>query len=1288
MARNGYKRITTEGEKENVSFVSRLFFQWMNSVFKTGSERALEEDDLLPLSEENFTCTLTEQLQTNWKEENTKCKESGKRPKLWKSVSKMLSVKEAMIIIFTRVLCSICLLLQPLLLGYLISALISTPEPQKNYLLYGCALAMGTNAFIRCLSMHQFDYRCELLSIRIRSSLKGLVYVKILVLSKHALSVFTTGQVIDLVSNDVQRLDETTVKRFFAAVVTLFVLVVVIALLLVFIGWQAVMGVIFFYFLVPYFVGLSYAGAKLRKRTAAESDRRISLMNEVVSGIRAIKTHAWEDEYRKKIKDTRRDEISIIRKKSAVLAGVAGLEYAIAPIAALVSIITLVLTGQHLTPVNVFMLLSFINMASQFACSNLAYAFLQSFEAYASLGRIENFLFLESLPNQTIEDPSNMESSSVKFKGSLNDHHEKKEEFSIADEPVKDLDKSMTLCVSGLTHRQIKREDEFILQDIEFTTPSGTLTVITGPVGSGKSTLLSAIAGEISGTSGTITCQGTLVYVPQMAWVFSGTIRENILFGLPYDALKYTTITEACALTEDIQQFPDNDQTIVGERGVVLSGGQRARVSLARAVYADADIYLLDDPLSAVDNKVGQYIFEKCIKDLQAHKTRLLTSHQEQHMKEADEVIVLYKGRVLGKGSFTKLKEQGFLNTTIDRFYKKVLTDNKPGEAFAGEVEEESEDTDSCNKMAALAKEYKGLDISQEDRSIGVVSSKLYWDYFRSGMHPLAIFAVICLCLIAQAMIVAPDVWLSFLTKQLPEEQKNISNLTIYGCLVGGSFMFGIIRACVFLLISLRCSERLHDKMVMAVLQAPVLFFDSNPVGRIMNRFSKDVGCMDEMLPKMFLKAIQMDLLVFTTVLVPTVTNPWLLFVVVPMTVVALYITRYYLKTSRELKRLESICRSPVFSHFSETVNGLDSIRIRRRQNDFVEQFCRYQDIHNQSYVMVMASARWLGVRLDVLASLLISTVALAAVFASQDAAFAGLALVYVILTVSLTQFAVRITSDVENYMTSVERVMTYTKLGSEPGYKVKRLPPDHWPREGNITFQNVTLSYYPGGPHALKKINLSIKGGAKIGVAGRTGAGKSSFVAALMRMPDADGEIMFDDIQIKEINLQEARQCISVLGQSPVLFSGSLRKNLDLMAQFRDADLWRALDDVQLKALVESLEGQLDHELLEHGANVSVGERQLICLARVLLQQNKIIILDEPTAHVDPDTEQTIWKIVREKLKDSTVITIAHRLNTIRDCDRILVLKNGEVDEFDRFDVLVNKEGSSLSEMARVADI
>ncbi|KAL9971726.1 hypothetical protein ACROYT_G017928 [Oculina patagonica] len=1259
MAKNGYKKISAGEKTDNVSFLSLLFFQWMNGVFKTGSERPLEESDFLPLPKENITSSLIEQLQANWDKEKAKSKANGKKPKLWKSVIKMLSFKETMFLISTSGLYSLSRIVQPLFLGYLMSTLMS-PEPQKNYLLYGCALAMGVNALIGCLSMHHFDFRCELLSIRLSSALKGLVYLKTLLLSKHALLKLSTGHVIDLISNDVQRLEEDAVNLFFSGSFTFFELVAIVFLLLYLIGWQALMGVIFLCFLVPYFALLSTASAALRLRTAAESDRRISLMNQVVSGIRAIKTYAWEDEYREKIKTARSREINIIRKKSAVLSGVAGLEYTSAPMATLVSVVTLVLTGHPLTPVNVFMLISFVNVLRLSTCIFLAYGLLGTYDAFVSLGRIEAFLLLENLPaiscDQGTDERSEAESSATKSKSTVGEHDEENEDVCNSDnEEVKDLDKPAALCVSSLTYKQTDREDVFILKDIQFAAAPGSLIVITGPVGSGKSTLLSAIAGEVSDISGTISCQGSVVYVPQVAWVFSGTIRENILFGHPYDEPRYNRTIHACALTKDFKQFPDHDQTVVGERGAVLSGGQQARVNLARAVYADADVYLLDDPLSAVDFKVGKHIFENCIKDVLGAKTRVLTSHQEQHMKEADE---------------------------------KVLQDKESDDSLAGEDEEESELPDSCSRMAPLTSEAKGLEISQEDRTIGVVSSKLYWDYFRSGMHPLTILAIICLCLITQAMLVSPDVWLSLLTKQLPAVQKDRINLTIYGCLVGASFVFAFMRAHGFFSVSLRCSERLHDKMVVAVLQAPVLFFDSNPVGRIMDRFSKDVGCIDEVLPKTFLMSIQLLLLLFTTVLLPTVTNPWLLFVVVPLAVSVVCISKYYLKTSRELKRLESKCRSPVFSHFSETLNGLDTVRTRGRQKDFVDQFHRYQDVYNQSYIMVMASGRWLGVHVDLLTSLFIGAVAIAAVVVSQDAAFAGLALVYVIQTMALTQYTVRKTSDVENFMTSVERVMTYTKLDSEPGYKVERFPPGHWPSKGTITFQDVSMTYYPGGPQVLKKINLNIEGGAKIGVAGRTGAGKSSFVAALLRMPDADGDIIIDNVPIKEISLQEARRYISVLGQSPVLFSGSLRKNLDVLEQFEEADLWRALEDVQLKEFVGSLRGQLDHELLEHGANVSVGERQLICLARVLLQRNKIVILDEPTAHVDPDTEQTIWNVVREKLRDSTVITIAHRLNTIKDCDMILVLQNGQVDAFDKFDSLVNSEESTLSKMARAADI
>ena len=412
------------------------------------------------------------------------------------------------------------------------------------------------------------------------------------------------------------------------------------------------------------------------------------------------------------------------------------------------------LTGQPITPVNVFMLIGFMDIARTVTCRQLSSALLQTYDAYASLARIEDFLLLENIPaispDRRRKDTSNTQSSSSKATNSQSDPEKKEEEVINSHHLVQNQENHSALTVSNLSCRHIERDEKFILQDIQFSTALQSLTVITGPVGSGKSTLLSAIAGEISDVSGTITFPGTLVYVPQTPWIFSGTIRENILFGQPYDEPKYNRVIEACALTEDIQRFPDYDQTVVGERGEVLSGGQQARVGLARAVYADADLYLLDDPLSAVDFKVGQHIFETCIKDLLGDKMRVLTSHQEQHMKEADQVIVLYKGRVLEKGSFTKLQAKGVLNTTVDPLYKTVGNDGEVTKNVAREIEQKNKGVDGLETLFPLPNEARGLEISKEDRSIGVVSSKLYWNYFRSGVHWSVICAVICLCVVTQ----------------------------------------------------------------------------------------------------------------------------------------------------------------------------------------------------------------------------------------------------------------------------------------------------------------------------------------------------------------------------------------------------------------------------------------------------------------------------------------------------------------------------------------------------------
>ena len=450
-----------------------------------------------------------------------------------------------------------------------------------------------------------------------------------------------------------------------------------------------------------------------------------------------------------------RKEISVIRSKSLILSALGALKYTSGAMATLVSVITLVLTGHSITPFNVFMLLSFNNVLRLSISYFVAVGFLEIAEAYTSLNRIENFLLLENLSENLCEQTtkSMLHKMAVSAQGSSDAMETQKEGWNDSNEGSigkKSLfmKPPAILKVINLTCKQ-KNSDYYILQDIELIAPPKSLTVITGPVGSGKSTLLSAIAGEVSATGGKISFQGTLVYVPQIAWVFSGTLRENILFGEPYVEEKYNRAIQACALREDIQQFPDFDRTVVGECGAVLSGGQRARVSLARAVYADANLYLLDDPLSAVDFKVGQHIFEKCIKGLLGDKTRVLASHQEQHMRNADEVIVLYKGRVLEKGSFTELSEKGILNETVDPLLKKLPTESNLDESFVAE-RQDGQWAEGGDGAVILNSKAKGLVIPREDRAIGVVSSKLYWDYFRSGVPLMFICAGICFCFITQ----------------------------------------------------------------------------------------------------------------------------------------------------------------------------------------------------------------------------------------------------------------------------------------------------------------------------------------------------------------------------------------------------------------------------------------------------------------------------------------------------------------------------------------------------------
>ncbi|XP_015762179.1 PREDICTED: multidrug resistance-associated protein 4-like [Acropora digitifera] len=1277
MAKNGYEKLKSgDDAKENVNpvlnanILSKITIWWMNKIFVTGNKRPLEEEDLFPLLEEDKSSVLTENLQREWQKELDK-RHQGKRPRFWKALMRVCPWYEYLSIVALVLTDMANRMTLPVLLGFLISYLMGIRQLDVSfkYILptFICITSLGRN-----IAQHHYQNRSALLGMRFRAAATGLLYRKVLRMSQSKLAKITSGHVINLVSNDIQRLDLAT-QNLFASLRSPFDLVILGILLWILIGWQAVTGLAFALILIPYEAEMTGWVAKLRMQAARITDKRLAVMNEIVSGIRAVKMYAWEWPYRDAVRMIRRSEISILRKIYNILSTFASLQHTYDSVICLIAFITLIFTGIRLTPFNVFTMVGLLSENRRSLVYGLTDGMQLIADCFASLERIESFLLIEELNGNGIEMKQSEEPYENEADGS--------------EKAQREPDSEPFLKASKITCHWNGTNEASVLSDVSIEVKENKLLLVTGPVGSGKSSLLLAFLDELPPSTGNITRKGKIVYVPQTAWVYSGTLRDNILFNQEFDEEKYDRTIEACDLRKDIAMLPQGDKTILGERGASLSGGQRARVNLARAVYSDADIYLLDDPLSAVDAKVGKHIFENCINGLLSNKVRILVTHQLQYMKSADYIVILDKGKVVKEGEYDKMKEAGLDIESLEKEFHdghEKYHEVEGGKMIVTTEQEnvkrkERRESDCSEGLAS-----KGMATSQEDRIVGTISAGLYWRYFRSGLHGVLLLFILLLFLIAQASIISPNLWLVHLTRMKWIEQKQKLNLIIYGSLVGGALALSVSRCLFYYCTTLRCSENLHDQMVISMLQSPVFFFDTNPSGRILNRFSKDIGIVDEFLPPTSLLAIQYILQTLASVCVTCSTNYWALIGVIPMITGFFAINRYYLKTSREIKRMEAISQSPVLAHLADTLEGIIIIRTYHMEEQFNKAFDKVQDRRSQIWFLVPHSARWMGIRLDFVCTLFVAVATFTGVFTTTDAGTLGLSLVYAISTVGQLQFAMRQTADVENMMTAVERVITYTELPKESSYDIPNKPPKDWPQEGGLRFENMSLTYYEGGPQVLKNISININPKEKIGVAGRTGAGKSSLVSALFRMPEPTGNICIDGLALSSLNVQSTRPVISVITQNPTLFSGPLRINLDPFSRFSDSDIWSVLEQVQMKSKIIDLPGELYFELSESGNNFGVGERQLLCLARSLLNKNKIIVMDEATANVDFSTDRRIQETIRSKFQDCTVITIAHRLNTIIDYDKVLVMDKGTVVEYDKPSVLLQDHDGVLTELFR----
>ncbi|XP_069104134.1 ATP-binding cassette sub-family C member 4-like isoform X2 [Argopecten irradians] len=1261
--------------------ISKLFFWWLNPTFSAGYKRRLEVEDLYNVTKEDSSEELGNRLEREWEKEIKK-QETGGEPSLLKALIRMFGVEYMLlgIIVFieegTKVV-------QPLLLGQLIRYF--TPEStvsERDAYLY--AMGVSLCAIVLAVSHHPYFFGVQRIGMRMRVACCSLLYRKSLRLSNTALGQTTTGQIVNLMSNDVNRFDTAAIFLHYLWVGPCQAIPVLIIL------WQelgpsTLAGFVVLLLLVPVQSWMGKLFSKLRHKTAIHTDERVKVMNEIITGMRVIKMYCWEKPFGELVTKLRKIEIRYIWR-SALISGEMTTFWMLGPrIMYICVIVPATLSGQPLTPSALYTCLPLLYLLAHSVFGGLFLAIQNISQFLVSQKRAKKFLLLDELK---------------------------------AEKPVMGIRPQIRDCsvkIDNLTAKWDEKIDQPTLKNISVDVGHGKLLAVIGPVGAGKSSLLMSVLKEIPVSEGNVTVKGRIAYISQQAWVFSASLRQNIVFGNAFDNKKYNRVLKACALHKDMDMMPQGDSTLIGDRGVSLSGGQRARVSLARALYMDADIYLLDDPLSAVDAAVGRHLFENVIQGVLKSKPVILVTHQLQFLAEADEVLILKDGECLGKGTFEEMASSGVDFSSLLKTDKEEEEDHDEEERILRQRLDSHmsrspgpSDVGSTFSLASIGTEFQPEPVQlpeEEDRREGTIGWKVYFNYFKAGSGIFSFTILVLLNLLAQTAYVMSDWWLSIWSNQeenrhymiqqdlaLRDLGHNITNITIpyvdthqniyiFSGIIGAVFLFGILRALMFFKVAVDASMNLHNSMFNRLLRVPIMFFDTNPVGRVLNRFSKDTGHMDDILPITFFDFIQCFLLILGIVLVVCIVNPWVFIPLFPLCIV-FYITRtYHIRTSRHIKRLEGTTRSPVFSHLSASLQGLHSIRAFAVQEKFTEEFDNHQDLHSEAWFMFLSTSRWLAVRLDWICGIFVTVVALLSVLMAKDmdAGKVGLSLTYAMTLMGMFQWAVRQSAEVENQMISVERVLDYSRLDTEAELESTkdRKPPSDWPQEGEIKGENMCLQYNKAGPLVLKHLSFCIKGREKIGIVGRTGAGKSSLIAMLFRLTEPTGKVFLDDVNIQEIGLHDLRKQISIIPQDPVLFTGALRKNLDPFGNHDDPHLWNALEEVQMKSAIEELPGGLEAEVSEGGINFSVGQRQLICLARAILRKNRVLMIDEATANVDPRTDELIQKTIREKFRQCTVLTIAHRLNTIMDSDRVLVLDEGNIVEFNQpYLLLQNEDG------------
>lgn len=1171
----------------------------------------------------------------------------------------------------------------------LLNLLVNFMEARDEALSWGALYTIGlfTSGFLGALVQNQFTHEINKLTLSVRAAVLSSVYRKTLRGEGAGLATFSPGEVVNFMSTDADRISNFC--RSFHELWSLPVqFSVTLYLMYQQVGISFLGGLGLALLLLPLNKVLASRIMSNNKEMLQWKDARVKLMAELLSGMRVVKFYTWEEHFARQVSKLREQELRCLRTIKLLDAVCVYLWAALPVLVLIITFLTYVLLGHQLTAAKVFTSLALVGMLI-LPLNNFPWVLNGVLEAKVSLDRVQTFL---ALPEQDMlryyraEAPSRDGRVAVEMRNAT---------FSWGSE-VKESG-SLTLFIQHLSVRK------------------GALLAVIGKVGCGKSSLLSAITGELTRLGGDLFAahqEFGFGFVAQESWVQFATIRENILFGKEYEERLYKEVLEACALTPDLSVLPAGDQTEVGENGVTLSGGQKARVSLARAVYQEKDIYLLDDPLAAVDTDVAAHLMDRCILGILRHKTRILCTHRTELLEKADVIVLMEDGKIVCAGPPEEILPRVEKSPNIK----------------ASSQETTERESGVCPKTAEEGGEEPAAGMREEEKKEGAVSLQVYMAYWRAVGAALGASVLLAL-LFMQASRNVSDWWLSYWIARLPDVPRNASlvmvpppvlapalllfspgglltpvrwdqslgqnssvgivfYLSVYGGIAAANSVFTALRALLFAFGTVRAATVIHRRLLQRVLRATVTFFDSTPVGRIINRFSSDLYCVDDFLPFMLNIFLANVFGLLGMLVMISYGLPLILPILLPLALLYYYIQRFYRHTSRELKRLQSVTLSPIYSHFSETLSGLSTIRATRHANRFAEECESRMELNQRCLFASNSAVQWLDIRLQMIGVVVVTAIAIIALVQHQrssgDPGLVGLSLSYALSITGLLSGLISSFTQTEAMMVSVERAEEYsTTLPAEPAQGTVTVEPE-WPQQGHIEFRGAVLCYRPGLPNALDGVGFSIRAGEKIGIVGRTGSGKSSLFLALFRMMELNsGSILIDDVSTRALSLDVLRSRLAIIPQDAFLLSGTVRENLDPLTRHTDAELLDVLGQCHLQEPVSRM-GGLGADVGERGKNFSLGQRQLLCLARALLTEAKILCIDEATASVDHETDHLLQVTIRQKFRERTVLTIAHRLHTIMDSDRVLVMHAGKVAELDSPRILSSSEDSHFYRLIR----